>query len=76
MENVNTNSYMKELIESTDELYHEINQNIQDLIMSRIRQDKKKEEEHLFRMETIMCQTLQQLDCILTVFKEENPNII
>ena len=70
-----TDNYRKEVIESTIKLYKDIDQNITDLVLSRIRKDKHKEEEHLIRMESLMCNTLQQLDCLIDVLNNQNSKI-
>ena len=67
-----TDNYIIEVIDSTTELYKDIDKNITDLVLSRIRKDKNKEEKHLFRMESLMCATLQQLDCIIDVLNNQN----
>ena len=52
------------LLSSTIALQRDIQQCIDGLVTARIRQDKLKECEHLHRMESLMCATLQQLQCI------------
>lgn len=66
-----SDNYIKEVINSTTELYKDIDKNITDLVLSRIRKDKNKEEEHLIRMESLMCATLQQLDCLIDVLNNQ-----
>jgi hypothetical protein len=68
MENINN------LLNSTKELYNDINKNINDLVNSRITKNIDKEHIILFNMETLMCQTLQQLDCIITYLESDKKN--
>lgn len=52
------------ILSSTIALQRDIKLCIGGLVAARIRQDKRKECEHLLRMESLMCDTLQLLQCI------------
>lgn len=52
------------LLSSTIALQRDIQQCIDGLVTARIRQDKLNECVHRHRMESLMCATLQQLQCI------------
>lgn len=66
---------MSPLLSSTIQLQREIQMCINALIFSRMRQDKQKEREHLSRMESLMCATMQQFQCIIDKLTEdENTN--
>lgn len=54
------------LKDSTVELYNEIDECIDNLISAR--KNRKDESEALFKMESLMVATLQQLTCIIDYF--------
>lgn len=58
------------LKDSTVELYNEIDECIDNLISAR--KNRKDESEALFKMESLMVTTLQQLTCIIDYFDNIN----
>jgi hypothetical protein len=58
------------LKDSTIELYNEIDECIDNLISAR--KNRKDESEALFKMESLMVATLQQLTCIIDYFDNTN----
>ena len=65
------------LRQSTQELYNDIDSCITDLINARIpgKKDEDGERKALFRMETLMVATLQQLSCIIDALPSEMVSI-
>lgn len=64
MDNIKINN----LKDSTIELYNDINECIDDLISAR--KNHIDESDALFRMESLMVATLQQLTCIIDYFDD------
>lgn len=60
------------LKDSTVELYNEIDECIDNLISTR--KNRKDESEALFKMESLMVATLQQLTCIIDYFNHVSIN--
>lgn len=60
------------LKDSTVELYNEIDECIDNLISAR--KNRKDESEVLFKMESLMVATLQQLTCIINYFNHASIN--
>lgn len=63
--------FMEKLIESTQQLYNDIDKCIDKLLESRKNWDTKQEMNSLIEMESLMVATLQQLQCILDYLKEK-----
>lgn len=68
MDNIKINN----LKDSTIELYNEIDECIDNLISAR--KNRKDESEALFKMESLMVATLQQLTCIIDYFDNASIN--
>lgn len=58
------------LLETTKTLYKDIDDCIAKLCKARLDGDKRKEERQECRMEKLMCETLQQLDCIINELED------
>ena len=63
---------MKTLIESTKELYNDIDRCIDKLLQGRKNNDPKQEIDAIVEMESLLVATQQQLTCILDKLSEEN----
>lgn len=61
----------KDIITSTIILRNDIQKCLSDLIEARMYQDNIQEEGALFKMESLMVSSAQQLDCIIDYLKEE-----
>lgn len=61
----------KDIILSTTILRNDIQKCLSDLIEARMYQDNIQEEGALFKMESLMVSSAQQLDCIIDYLKEE-----
>lgn len=59
------------LIESTQQLYNDIDKCVDKLIQARMRHDTKQEMDSVFNMESLMVATLQQLQCMLDYLKNK-----
>lgn len=62
---------MEKLIESTQQLYNDIDKCVDKLLQGRRFHDLKQESNSLIEMESLMVATLQQLQCILDYLKEK-----
>lgn len=62
---------MEKLIESTQQLYNDIDKCVDKLLQARRRHDSKQEMDSLIEMESLMVATLQQLQCILDHLKNK-----
>lgn len=58
-------------IESTQQLYNDIDKCVDKLLQSRRRYDTKQEMDSVIEMESLMVATLQQLQCVLDHLKEK-----
>ena len=61
----------KEIILSTTILRNDIQKCLSDLIDARLNRDRIQEDGALFKMESLMVSSAQQLDCIIDYLKEE-----
>lgn len=61
----------KDIISSTIILRNDIQKCLSDLIEARMYRDRIQEDGALFKMESLMVSTTQQLDCIIDYLKEE-----
>lgn len=66
---------MSPILLSTIRLQRDIQTCINDLVAARVRHDRQKELEHLCRMESLMCATQQQLQCIIDYLTEDEKNL-
>lgn len=63
----------KELIQSTKELYNNIHSCVANLVKARLDHDSTAEGEALFKMESLITATQQQLGCVIDFLEEEKP---
>lgn len=61
----------KDIILSTTILRNDIHKCLSDLVSARVNRDRIQEEGALFKMESLMVSSEQQLDCIIDYLKEE-----
>ena len=61
----------KDIITSTTILRNDIQKCLSDLIDARVHRDRIQEDGALFKMESLMVSSAQQLDCIIDYLKEE-----
>ena len=61
---------MSIILSSTIALQREIQRCINDLVTARVRHDRQKECELMLYMESLMCATQQQLQCIIDYLTE------
>ena len=61
----------KDIISSTIILRNDIQKCLSDLIDARLNRDRIQEDGALFKMESLMVSSAQQLDCIIDYLKEE-----
>ena len=61
----------KDIITSTILLRNDIQKCLSDLIDARLYRDPIQEDGALFKMESLMVSSMQQLDCIIDYLKEE-----
>lgn len=61
----------KDIISSTIILRNDIQKCLFDLIDARLNRDRIQEDGALFKMESLMVSSAQQLDCIIDYLKEE-----
>lgn len=61
----------KDIISSTIILRNDIQKCLSDLIDARLHRDRIQEDGALFKMESLMVSSAQQLDCIIDYLKEE-----
>lgn len=60
----------KDIITSTIILRNDIQKCLSDLIDARLNRDRTQEEGALFKMESLMVSSAQQLDCVIDYLKE------
>ena len=61
----------KDIITSATILRNDIQKCLSDLIDARVHRDRIQEDGALFKMESLMVSSAQQLDCIIDYLKEE-----
>ena len=62
---------MNQLLSSTKDLQADIQKCLDMLVNARLNHDKAKEAEALWKMENLMVETVQQLQCIIDKLEEE-----
>lgn len=60
----------KDIITSTIILRNDIQKCLSDLIDARLNRDRTQEDGALFKMESLMVSSVQQLDCVIDYLKE------